>query len=190
MTDLDISWIEEIERIQNISENPTKELSKSITTCFIYINLHNVVDSVHYEHFSFHDGSNNIITREQLLDIGQQKKKKTPVSKFIMKQVLLYHVDFEPGQILGFSQCNEDDIGHTTKHFLHSYHTLDSISIEPSIFVFHDINTLYFLFYEEESNETKKTKSILKSSLPYSQRHQFTKRVKIKTPRFTRKTHL
>tara|TARA_B100000073_G_C23346102_1_gene416878 strand:- start:157 stop:480 length:324 start_codon:yes stop_codon:yes gene_type:complete len=104
-----------------------------------------------------------------------------------MKDVLLFHVDIEPENIMSFSQCDQQNLTTKSQTFLHHHHTIDTIEIPSSLFIFHDIQTLYFVFQEEETQETKQSqlKSILKK--PYSERHKFTKRVKIKLPRNTRK---
>jgi len=189
--DLDISWIEETERIQNLSEIPTKEYSSYINTCCVYLNMNQCIDNIVYDKIVFDDVSGGShIPKEQLLDICEKYKKKTATSKFLMKYCLLFHIDFEPEQILSFSQCETNKLKDITSKCLHYYHTIDTIAIPSSLFIFHSINTLYFIFQEEESHETKSSlKSILKSdkSKPYSERHKFTKRVKIRLPKGTRK---
>ena len=192
--DLDVSWIKETERIQNLSETPTKENCPYIKTCYIYLNMNMCIDQIVYDQITFDDVSHNatIVSREQLLGISEKHKKKTPVSKFLMKYCLLFHIDFEPEQIHSFSHCETEKLQEYTTKCLHHFHCIDTIQIPPSLFIFHSVNTLYFIFQEEVSHETKNSlKSILKSdkSKPYSERHKFTKRVKIHLPRGTRKHH-
>jgi len=190
-SDLDISWIEETERIQNLSEIPTKENCPYIKTCYVYLNMNKCIDDVVYDQITF-DDTDTLISREQLLHISDTHKKKTAVSKFLMKDCLLFHIDFDSEQIASFSQCKTEHLKEHTSKCLHHYHCMDTIQIPPSLFVFHSINTLYFIFQEEDSHETKTSlKSILKSdkSKPYSERHKFTKRVKLRLPRGTRKYH-
>lgn len=186
-SDLDTSWIQETERIQNLTENPQKEFSSLISICCLFVNLHNVIDSVVYDQIMCEDLSRNCITKKQLLDISQKHKKNTSSSKFVMKDALLFHIDIDPENIMSFSQCDSEKLSIMNKKFLHRHHTVDDIVIPSSLFIFHDIQRLYFVFQEEETQETKQTqlKSILKK--PYSERHKFTKRVKIKLPRNTRK---
>ena len=93
--DLDTSWIEETERIQNLSEIPTKEYAPFIQTCCVYLNMNQCIDHVVYDQIIFSDVSCNEITKTQLLDICEKYKKKTATSKFIMKYCLLFHIDFD-----------------------------------------------------------------------------------------------
>lgn len=188
--DLDISWIEETERIQNLSEIPTKEYAPYIHTCCVYLNMNQCIDNIVYDRIDFPDVSCNDITKSQLLDICEKYKKKTATTKFIMKYCLLFHIDFDSEQIASFSKCETEKLKEVTANCLHYHHCVDTITVPPSLFIFHSVNTLYFIFEEEASHETKVSlKSILKTdtSKPYSERHKFTKRVKIRLPSGTRK---
>lgn len=190
-SDLDISWIEETERFQNLSENPTKEPASSISMCCLYINQDSTVDSFTHDRFVFRDICSNMITSDELLEISQTYKKKTNTTKYVMKNIVLFHLGFDAEQVIAFSQSSPEELQKYTKSCMHTYHSIESIEVPPSLFVFHDFNTLYFIFHEEASAESKQNlKSILKSdkSKPYSERHKFTKRVRIEMPRNTRKS--
>ena len=190
MSDLDVSWIQETERIQNLSESPTKENSSYINTGCVYLNMNNCIENVVYDNLTLKDISHNEISKEQMLEICDKYKKKTATTKYILKYSLLFHIGVEPEDISSFAKCESNKLKDISPSCLHHYHSIDTIKIPPSLFIFHPINTLYFIFQEEESHETKASmKSILKSdnSKPYSERHKFTKRVKINVPRNTRK---
>tara|TARA_B100001063_G_scaffold148844_1_gene138898 strand:- start:56 stop:808 length:753 start_codon:yes stop_codon:yes gene_type:complete len=198
LPDLDISWIEETERLQRLcSETPTKEYMSSISTCFVYLNRDQYIDSVSHDTFVFPDSSQNIISQDVLLSMGDRYKKKTPNSRFLLKYCLLFHVNIDPDEILSFSQCETKDFESHASKYLRMYHTIESIEIPPSLWVFHPYHTLYFIFQEEESIESKRSslKSILKSGGGGSsesgssesgsgdiRRHKLTKRVRINLP--------
>lgn len=215
--DLDVSWIHDSEKLQSLIDNPHKEYASSISTCCLYVTSDNCVDSfvkdshdfVHDSHdfvkdshdfvedsyaFVSHtvpDLSCNMISHADLLALSQKYKKKTSKSHFVLKSIVLFHLDFDSEQVLAFSQCDDlESLKTQTANCIHTYHTIENIIIPPSLCVFHPWNTLYFFFHEEPSVESKmELKSILKldKSKPYSERHKFTKRVRIQVPRSTRK---
>lgn len=194
--DLDVSWIRDSEKLQSLIDNPHKEYASSISTCCLYVTSDNCVDSFVEDSYAFvshavPDLSCNMISHADLLALSQKYKKKTSKSHFVLKSIVLFHLDFDSEQVLAFSQCDDlEALKAQTANCLHTYHTIENIIIPPSLCVFHPWNTLYFVFHEEPSVESKmELKSILKldKSKPYSERHKFTKRVRIQVPRSTRK---
>lgn len=204
--DLDVSWIHDSEKLQSLIDNPHKEYASSISTCCLYVTSDNCVDSFVHDSYAFvkdsqafvkdssHNGpdlSCNMISHADLLALSQKYKKKTSKSHFVLKSIVLFHLDFDSEQVLAFSQCDDlESLKTQTANCIHTYHTIENIIIPPSLCVFHPWNTLYFFFHEEPSVESKmELKSILKldKSKPYSERHKFTKRVRIQVPRSTRK---
>ena len=187
--DLDISWIEETERLQQLcSETPTKESMSSISTCLVYLNRDQYIDSVSHDTFVFPDPSHNMISQDVLLSMGDRYKKKTHNSRFLLKYCLLFHVNVDPDEIWSFSQCEMKEFESHASKYLRMYHTIESIEVPPSLCVFHPYHTLYFIFQEEESVESKRLslKSILKSEGGSGggdiRRHKLTKRVRINLP--------
>jgi hypothetical protein len=194
--DLDVSWIHDSEKLQSLIDNPHKEYASSISTRCLYVTSDNCVDSFVEDSYAFvsdtvPDLSCNMISHADLLALSQKYKKKTSKSHFVLKSIVLFHLDFDSEQVLAFSQCDDlEALKAQTVNCIHTYHTIENIIIPPSLCVFHPWNTLYFFFHEEPSVESKmELKSILKldKSKPYSERHKFTKRVRIQVPRSTRK---
>ena len=191
--DLDVSWIHDSEKLQSLIDNPHKEYASSISTCCLYVTSDNCIESFVEDSYDFviPDLSCNLISHADLLTLSQKYKKKTSKSHFVLKSIVLFHLDFDSDQVLAFSQCDDlEALKAQTANCMHTYHTIENIIIPPSLSVFHPWNTLYFFFHEEPSVESKmELKSILKldKSKPYSERHKFTKRVRIQVPRSTRK---
>lgn len=201
--DLDVSWIHDSEKLQSLIDNPHKEYASSISTCCLYVTSDNCIESFVKDSYTFvkdsshdfaktsSDLSCNMISHADLLALSQKYKKKTSKSHFVLKSIVLFHLDFDSEQVLAFSQCDDlEALKAQTANCIHTYHTIENIIIPPSLCVFHPWNTLYFFFHEEPSVESKmELKSILKldKSKPYSERHKFTKRVRIQVPRSTRK---
>jgi hypothetical protein len=164
--DLDESWILEQERIQTIQTNYCREPMESIRLCFIYINPNQYIDKVIYENHEFGgvDMESSVLSRELILKVVQTKRIGSGGNKkYKLMDTCLYHVDLEPENIQGFSKL--DDLSDVGERFFKVLPILDEIRVGPSIFIFHKINTLYFIFEEIDVGDHRHTiKSILKTS--------------------------
>jgi len=102
---------------------------------------------------------------------------------------MLYNVDIDPENIQNYSN-NENILNY---NFMKKLPVIGDIIITPSIFVFHEINTLYFFFKEVEFDIQKvPVKPILKSmeNNLKSKNYRQSKKVKINVNtgnRFTKK---
>jgi ABC-type lipoprotein export system ATPase subunit len=161
--DLDISWIAQQERFQNIQNNYRREPMESIDLYFIYLNKNEYIDKILNEKFVF-DSSITSIKSDQLLKIIQDKKIQTPFSKYKLIDILTFFVDLEPENIQSYS--NIENTESTYSHFFKVLNIPNEIQIPQSIFIFHNINSIYFIFQEYElvkkHNITAVVKSILK----------------------------
>jgi hypothetical protein len=186
-TDLDISWIEEQEKIQNIDKNYFREPMETIDIHIIYINTNLYIESITKErHVLTKREKNTVLEKERILQIIQSKKKTTPFSKYKFADALLYNVELEPEQIQNYANTQDNTISSSSSSsssssFLKPVKILEDITIPHSIFVFHGINALYFFFKEEPRTDLKnaKSKSILKMEGEQAAPHKITKKVKI-----------
>lgn len=171
--DLDMSWITEQERIQNIQKNYYREPMETVNIYFIYINQNQYIDKILCEK---HDLDNNngcsLLNKEKLLQIIQNKKIKTLNSRYKLIDILQYHVELEPEHIQTFINGEPDP---SSQKILKNISVFDEIVFSPSIFIFHGINCLYFIFQEVETISTKNRKSmksILKSDSNFDSKNQ------------------
>ena len=174
---MNFSWIEEEERLINLKENSKRENIQTLELVSIYINQQEEIETVERETMDITEIEKNSLSREQWTEWRDQRIKYTPNSKFILKDVLFFHVPIEPENI--------PEIKSETKAFMTDYSNLaalDNIPIPPAIFIFHSLTTLFFFFHEiPNTNEsitpapsriktiqknTKKTVKIQVSSKP------------------------
>lgn len=167
---LDISWINEQERLQSMNQNSYREPMDSIRVNYIYINRNQYIEKILCETETLTKSSNkkfSYIPQEYVLQMIQTKKLRTHDSKYKLIDILLYHIEIEPEHVQSYS--NNDSNSESARTCLKTL-PISTIKIEPSIFVFHDINSLYFVFqeypqisYSSLTNSSKKNiKSILK----------------------------
>ena len=135
--DLDISWIDKHERMNNIHKNYQREPMDSVKMCYIYVNLDSEIEKVIYESeiLSKIDSSNNcIIPKERVLQIVQNKKILNASLKYTIDTILVYNVSIEPENIQKY--VNSENV----LPFLQVYPIIDEIRLGSSIFIFKQID--------------------------------------------------
>jgi hypothetical protein len=169
---LDCSWIQTEQKIANIEKNYIREPIDDIKMYFIYINylfeIEHVVKEI--EFFDYKDKEDKVyIDKERLLKIIQEKRHHNN-KKYRLDDILSFQIDLEPENIASFSEL--EDIHDIASSFLKSVPIFDEIICIPSIFIFHDIASLYFFFHENNAA----IKSILRAS---DAKNRITKKVRI-----------
>jgi hypothetical protein len=176
--DLDISWIDEQEKLHSVDKNYFREPMEQLSVTIIYININSYIENIVCEKQPLTQTKKYaILEKERLIQIIQSKKKTTPHSKYKFIDALLYNIELEPENIQNYSNTNPSE--ENTNIFLKRLPIIDDINIPPSIFIFHNVNGLYLLFKEEARTDIQniRTQSILKSD--NQTQHKITKKVKI-----------
>ena len=150
-----MSWIEEEEKLLRIQNNYRRESVDSIKCFFLFMNKNHYIEQITDEMVCVQDGK---ISKERVLKLIQEKRYQKPNVKYVFSDAWMFLVDLEPDQIQMYSQMD------VSIRFLTPLPLLEDISIAPSIFIFHDVNAVYFLFEEVESEVRVTQKSALKSS--------------------------
>ena len=156
-----MSWILEEEKMLQIQQNYIREPMDSIRLYFLYINLQSYIEKITYETINlpyYKEKGCSIIPKEQVLQFIQNKRITTNNSKYIFKDSLLYLVDLEPEHIQSFSKNTDSN----ASQFLKVLPPIEDISIYPSIFIFHKLNAIYFIYHEVEYEKKPPLKPILK----------------------------
>jgi hypothetical protein len=169
---LDISWVQEHETLNNIDKMYCREPMKSIRIHFLYINKTNslekiLTESVELEVLSSSEsGEEEIGISKKTLEYFTQTKRNSH-GKYKLSDMLLYCVTLEPEQLQSFAMTEidiEEESIHGWNTGIHNFLKeiplfSDKIIISPSIFIFHEVNSVYFIFREAEIG----LKSILKN---------------------------
>jgi hypothetical protein len=161
---LDISWINEQSRIQNIHQNYFKEPIDNITVYSLFINKNLYIDNIKCDKLPVEkngDTQSYHISSATILKMIQTHKTNKLTTHYKLKEILTYIIDTNPEDIQEYVLSNDTD----SKCFLQTYNNMvDEIQIPESIFIFHNINSIYFLFQEKETDNHNHTyKSILKT---------------------------
>lgn len=180
---MDTDWIHHEQRLSIIDQKCFPEPLPYITLEFIYVNKNSEVVETTSEKLSI-DATK--LSKELLISIIHQHKKNTSnisTVHYVLKDTLLFHIPIQPEILPSFLDKTFD-----CSTFMKTFPIIDDILVPPSIFIFHPVNTLFFIYCEQDTLAAKKLKSALKSSDPPQ---SLTKRVRIKlpvVPRNTRRT--
>jgi hypothetical protein len=153
---IDTSWLNNYNRLYNLSEIPEKEIMEYIGLYFIYINKNSYIEKILYEKQNLEKSDEySFLTKESILKIIQSKKITTPTSKYKLIDILSFIID-----------VNHEEIDNINNSPLKIIPIFNDIHISKSIFIFHNINNLYFIFQENEIQNQYRTtlKSILKDT--------------------------
>jgi len=175
--DLDVSWIHEHEHLYNIKDNYLREPMEQINVFFLYINRNNYIEKIITDKLQLSIGEDekySYISKETLLQIIQTRKIKTSFSKYKLIDIVSFLVDLEPENIQSYSKKenldNNKDFDLDNLPFFKVHSIMDDIRCNNSIFVFHGINAIYFLFEEVELiNHRHTLRSILKPMVSSSE---------------------
>ena len=117
---MNFSWIEEEERLINLKENSKRENIQTLELVSIYINQQEEIETVERETMDIPEIEKNSLSREQWTEWRDQRIKYTPNSKFILKDMLFFHVPIEPENI--------PEIKSETKVFMTDYSNMVALS--------------------------------------------------------------
>ena len=162
---LDNEWIKDFEKTFKLYEDFYKDDVYFTNIHYIYINNNNIIEQISEDRFIF--TSPNLISREEILKI---LKKNTYYNKkqYTILSILKFAVNLEPDEIKNFLKNSIDNnYNNENNNFLQIIKNIDTIYFEKSINMFHDLNDLFFIFYEKQlSNSNNVTKKIyLKNSI-------------------------
>lgn len=161
--ELDISWIQPHEKENNIDKNILREPQETIPLYFIYLNKNDYIEHIFTEKQSLLSiDEKRVISKERVLHIIQTKRHfNNKKYKFI--DLFSYNIVLEPENIQPF--IKNDNSKQISKEFLKVLPFFNEIIISDSIFIFHSINSVYFLFKENNKNNKKEFKRLLKPIL-------------------------
>lgn len=178
--DLDLSWINEFEKIDNEYKIYYTEELSFIRIHSIYVNKNNEIDKIREEKILLKNPG--ILQKEELLSIIKHNSFSNQI-KYSLLSLLKFNINLEPINLKTFLRNKNPAIG---APFLQSIKHLDSIKFEKSITMFHDINELLIIFHEKinkqihiNSSEFKdnRTKKVFINSNPNKKK---TKRKELK----------
>jgi len=172
-TILDTSWISDFEKIDKDYDTFYLEDLQYVNLTILYINNVNEISKIKEEKFFMK--TPNVISREEIIGILKRNNNQNKQT-FHMMTILKYNIDLEPLEVRKFLLEKEKDKGKIdASQYLSVIKYVDEIHWNKSITMFHNINNLYIIFYEnvdtqkDNKNNTKnKTKRVYMTSASLS----------------------
>lgn len=147
------SWITKNERMLKEEQNEPICMDE-INCIFLFVDCSQNIVKINKESVSLETREkNSILRKDKLLKIIQEQKSNVCNSSYSYTHALSYLFDFNHEDI-EYNLSNDKDFDCQLKKIP----LMNDIVINPSIYIFHDLNCLYFIFEET----AKKIKSILK----------------------------
>ena len=141
--DLDMSWINEFEKIDNEYKMYYTEDLSFIKIHSIYVNDNDEIEKIKEEKILLK--TLGILEKEELLSIIKHNSFSNQI-KYSLLSLLKFNINLEPINLKTFLRNKNPAIG---APFLQSIKNLDSIKFEKSIAMFHDINQLLIIFHKK-----------------------------------------
>ena len=161
--DEDEMWLQEQKKILNIKNNYKREPLEYINLHFCYVDAENAIVNLKTEKHTFSE--TQTISEKELFTIIEEKKNDANIH-YVFSELSLFIVDLEPENI--------QTIEPKKTPFFKTLPFISDIVIPPSIFIFHPLNSLFFLFKKRKSSlkqgVTKSNKRV-SFSLPSSKKH-------------------
>ena len=152
--DLDISWINDFEKLDNEYKIYYTEEISFIKIHFIYINNNNEIEKVKEEKILLKN--NGILLKEELLSLIKNNLLLNQL-KYSLSSILKFNINIEPIHLKTFLRNKNPLLGNT---FLQPIKHIDSIKFDKTISMFHDINEVIIIFQQKNNiinNRTKKS---------------------------------
>ena len=161
--DDDEKWLQEQWKLLSIKNNYKREPLEYINLHFCYVDAENSIVNLKTEKHTFSE--TQMISETELFAIIEEKKHDANIN-YVFTELSLFLVDLEPENI--------QTIEPSKSQFFKTMPFISDIAIPPSIFIFHPLNSLFFLFKRRKSNlkqsGTKSNKKVSFSLLP-SKKH-------------------
>jgi hypothetical protein len=141
--ELDNTWLEEFEKIDNEYKNYYTEELTFIKITSIYVNKENNIEKLREEKIFLKVPG--FLQKEELISIIKHNSFLNQI-KYSVLSILKFNINIEPIYLKTFLKTKRKNIG---EPFLHSIKNLDTIKFDKSISLFHDINELYIIFHEK-----------------------------------------
>lgn len=167
--DLDISWINEFEKIDNEYKIYYTEELSFIRIHSIYVNNNNDIEKIREEKILLK--TNGILQKEELLNIIKHNSFSNEI-KYSLLSILKFNINLEPIHLKTFLRNKNPTLG---APFLQSIKNLDTIKFDKSITMFHDINEILIIFHQpnnkskhfgSDKKQSNRTKKVFTNSTP------------------------
>ncbi len=193
MTELDIidtSWIDEFEKEEEEYLNYYNENITYLNICYIYINIESEIYKIKEEKFNL--SKDNCLQKNELIKLIKDNIVLDN-NKYSLLLLLKYNILLVPNELKSFLKNKNIN----NSNYLTSIVNIEDINFEKTITMFHDINSLFIVFYKKpnliaiknlntnlisntntNNNNNNKTKKVFLNKLLISKSKKLNKTIK------------
>tara|TARA_Y100000389_G_scaffold204170_1_gene255342 strand:- start:1351 stop:1836 length:486 start_codon:yes stop_codon:yes gene_type:complete len=156
------TWLEELKKIENPYNQFYKTNLSSVNVVLMHINQEQEI----------------IHLKTQKISVTKNTFDKNNFFSIIKNNLTFNNKRYFFDSCIKYNfTLNPEDVQHYLKNydlydFINTIHTIDNIHFEKTIELFHNMNTLYFLFIEENSKKNTTRKVYIKKSFKNRTRHK------------------
>ena len=163
--DIDDSWIKEFKEKEDAYNDFYKEETRSIRLYFLYVNTSNTLESIKSDSLILEE--KGVVTKDQLVSIIKRNQRSNTV-KYRLLSLIKFNIDIEPCDVMSFV----DGTDKSREEFTTSERYLDDIKFQDTICMLQDLNSLFFVFYEDNRKTPHSTtkKIVLRSGMRKTRR--------------------
>ena len=169
-SDKEENWLIKYMEDEKVFDKFYKEKVNNIKLYFFYIDKHRDIIKIFKNNL---DVSNNMIKKEELLEIIKNKEKVLN-KEFLLIEILKYNFNIENNNINKFLN-NSDNF-----NFLKKMDTIEDIYWDNTIPLFKSLNSLYFILFEKHKRKHNTKKIHLQRKKKAKTRKKHNKELKIK----------
>ena len=148
---LDDTWINNIEKEENLYNRFYKESNDAINIFFVYINNSNEIYHIKKDNINL---DNNVLDKLTLIYL-LKKYRIYNNTKHKIISIIQYNIDLEPKELPCYLKKQED------YNFLYIKSKIVEIKWDDTINLFKDLYSLYILFYESNHTKKNETKKVI-----------------------------
>jgi hypothetical protein len=148
--DIDDSWIKEFKEREDIYNDFYKEETSNIRLYFLYVNTSNTLESIKSDSLILEE--KGIVTKDQLVSIIKRNQRSNSI-KYRLLSLIKFNIDVEPNDMISFIQQEDSNSG----AFTTSEKYLNDIKFQDTVCMLQDLNSLFFVFYEDKHKKTQST---------------------------------
>ena len=139
---IDTSWIDEFEKEEKEYLNYYNENITYLKICFIYVNIDSEIYKIKEEKFNL--SKDNCLQKSELIKLINDNIILDNV-KYSLLLLLKYNILLDPTELKSFLKNKQKNYD----YYLTSVTNIEDIIFEKTITMFHDINTLFIVFYKK-----------------------------------------
>ena len=142
---IDTKWIDDFEKEESKYLSYYNENISYLKVFYIYINTESEIHKIKEE--KIHLLVENCITKNELIGLIKNNVVLDNI-KYSLLLLLKYNVLLKPNELKYFLKTN-NTTSNITNNYLTSVVNIENILFEKTITMFHDINSLFIIFYQK-----------------------------------------